>query len=125
MFDERAVDVGEKMVDADDRLAKRSRKAFRIGVADEQGGNQARIACDGDGVQFAKLDIRFMHGGSDDGIDIFKMFARSQFGDDAAISRMERDLGGYDGRQDRVAVFDDGCGGFVAAAFDAENYHDG
>ena len=77
------------------------------------------------GIQFVKFDIRLMHSGIDDRIDILKMFTCSKFWDNAAISCMQGNLGGYDGRQDGVAVFDDGCGGFVAAAFDTENYHDG
>lgn len=49
------------------------------------------------------------------------MFARGEFGDDAAEVGMERDLAGDDVREGLGAASDDGGGGLIAGGLDAED----
>ena len=59
----------------------------------------------------------------DDWHDGFNVGASGNFWDDTAISRVNIDLRNDYVRQNMTAVFNDGSGGFVARAFDAQNFH--
>ena len=61
-----------------------------------------------------------MHGFADDGGDGAEVLAACQLRDDAAVVGVD-ELRGYDVGKDFCAVADDGGGGLVAGAFDAEN----
>ena len=68
-----------------------------------------------------QADAGFGDGGADDGDDVAEVLAGGELGDDAAVVGVEGDLGGDDVREDFGAVADDGGGGLVAGAFDAED----
>ena len=61
---------------------------------------------------------------ADDGEDGFDVRTGSYFGDDATVGSVDVYLGNDDIGKDFDAVFYDGGGGFVAAGFDAEDFHD-
>ena len=61
------------------------------------------------------------HGFADDGDDIAEMLAGGEFGDDTTVVGVERHLRSDHVRESFAARADDGSGGFVAGAFDAEN----
>ena len=70
MLEERAVDVSEEMVDADDGLAGGGGESLGVGVADEERGDETGVAGDGDGVDVVEGGVGLGEGLVDDGADV-------------------------------------------------------
>ncbi len=111
-----------EVVDGDEGLVEAEGEGFGVGDADEEGAGEAGAVGDGDGVEVAAVgDAGSAHGGADDGDDVAEVLAGGEFGDDAAVVGVDGDLRGDDVREDFAAGADDGGGGLVAGAFDAED----
>ena len=108
------------MVDGNEGDAGAEGEGLGEGDADEERSGEAGAFGDGDGFEIAVLDACPVHGFADDGEDGAEMLAGGQFGDDAAVVGMD-ELRGDDVGECVAAAADDGCRGFVAGAFDAEN----
>ena len=102
-------------------LFERQGESFAVGDADEERADEAGALSDGDGVEIGERDFRLLERFADDRDDLAEMFAGGELGDDAAVFAMDVDLRGDDAGENAAAVGDDGCGGFVAGRFDAEN----
>ena len=123
---EDGVDVAFEVVDGDQRLVEAEGEGFGVGDADEQCAGEAGAFGDGDGVEVGEGDgwpaARWRgHGFADDGDDVAEVLAGGEFGDDAAVVGVERHLRGDDVGEGGGAGADDGGGGLVAGAFDAED----
>ncbi len=122
-IEEGRFDVAVKMVDSDQRNAVSEAESLRVGKADEQAADQARALRGGDGVEV--LIVEAGHGFADHGDDGAQVFAASQFRHDAAILRMDVQLGSYAGRKNSFAVFrsnfQNGRGRFVAGRLNAQD----
>jgi hypothetical protein len=120
-FEEDGVDVAFKMIYRDERFVESLRERFGVGDADEERADEARTLGDADGVDVVECEIGFGEGFANDGDDLAKVFARGEFGDDAAVLAVDVDLRGDDAGENFAAVGDDGGSGFVAGGFDAED----
>ena len=69
----------------------------------------------------AKVTPASRDGGADDGDDGAEVLAGGELGDDAAVVGVDGDLRGDDVGEGFAAGADDGGGGLVAGAFDAED----
>ena len=67
MVNEGAVDVGDEVVDADQRDLFGGGDALGVGVADEQRRDEPGIAGDGDGVNLVEVKAGFFEGCVNDG----------------------------------------------------------
>ena len=114
------MDVAFEVVDTDERKVGAEGQGLGEGDADQQSSGEAWAFGDGDGFEIAVADTGLVHGFADDGEDGAEVFAGGQFGDDAAVVGMD-ELRGDDVGECVAAAADDGCRGFVAGAFDAEN----
>ncbi len=117
---EDGVDVAFEVVDGDEGEVGSEGEGFGEADADEERAGEARAFGDGDGGEVGVLDARALHGFADDGDDGAEVFARGEFGDDAAVVAVDELRGDHVG-EDFVAVADDGGGGLVAGAFDTED----
>lgn len=78
---------------------------------------------DGDSIKIFDCKISVDEALINDRHNGFDVGASGDFRNDATIGGVDIDLGNYDVRQNMTAVFDDGSGGFVAGALDAQNFH--
>ena len=113
-------DVRLDVMDGHQRLPVHPGPTLGRGDTHEQRPDQARLGGDGDGI-----DVRRAHAGLvkrlvDDRQDLLEVGAAGELGDDAAVERVHGRLAVDDGGEDVSAAADDGCCGFVAGAFDAE-----
>ena len=72
-------------------------------------------------VSYTHLDRSLGHGGVDDGDDVAQVLARGEFGDNAAVVGVERDLRRDDVGEDLAAAAHHRRGGLIAGTFNAEN----
>src|ERR1700759_3790707 len=121
MLQQHSVDVAFKVVDGDERLAEGPGQGLGVADADEQGAGEAGAFGDGDGVDFRHGDAGFAEGGIDDRDDGAEVLAGGELGDDAAVGGVDGDLGGDDVGELAAATLDDGGGGLVEGAFEAQN----
>ena len=121
LFEEDGVDVSFEVVDGDEGLREREGERLGVAEADQERTGESRAAGDGNGVEVAERDARLSERGAGDGDDVAEMFAAGEFGNYAAVGRMGDDLRGDNRRERTRAALDDGGGGFVAGAFDAED----
>jgi hypothetical protein len=115
------MDVAFEVVDRDERFVEREGEGFGVEDADEQRAGQAGAFGDGDGVEVGEADVGFGDGLADDRDEVAQVLARGEFGNDPAVVGVECDLRGDHVRQDDRPMAQDGCGGFVATAFDSED----
>lgn len=94
---------------------------FAVGDTDEERAYQSGALGNADGVKVGEIQIGLCKGFADDRDDLAKVFARGEFGDNAAVFAMDVDLRSDYAGKDFAAVGDDGCGGFVAGRFDAKD----
>ncbi len=120
-FEEDGVDVAFEMIYRDQRLVERLGQRFGVSDADEERADEAGALGHSDGVDVLEPKIRFCKSFADDRHDLAKVFARREFGNNAAVLTVNIDLGGDDGGEDFAAVGDDGCSGFIARRLDAED----
>jgi|ERR1700722_5027024 len=115
------VDMAFEMIDRDEWFGERIGQGLRVKDADQQRSGQAWTLGYGDGIEFFEGDARLLQRGAYHRHEVTEMFARGEFGDDAAIPRVQRNLAGDDIRQDFRARTHNGRRGFIATAFDAED----
>ena len=108
------------MVDGDERLVGGEGEGLGEGDADEERAGEAGAFGDGDGFEVFVLNASAVHGFADDRRDGAEVLAGGQLRDDAAVVGVDELAGDYV-REDFAAVANDGRGGLVAGAFDAEN----
>ena len=120
-FQEDGVDVAFEVVDSDEGLVEGEGEGFGVEDADEERAGEAGAFGDGDSVEIGEGDAGLGDGLADDGDDVAQVLARGELGDDSAVGGVKGDLGGDDVREDLGAGADDGGGGLVATAFDAED----
>jgi hypothetical protein len=120
LLHEDRVDVAFQMIDGDERLAGGECERPGVGDADEEGTGEAGTFGDGDGVEIGEASVCLRECGADYGYDVAEMLAGGEFGDDAAVIGVERDLRGDYAGEDFAGSADDGGGGLVAGAFDAQ-----
>ncbi len=77
------------VVNGEKRFCSAKREAFSEGGADEQGGSEARACSGGDGIEFGKIEARFLHGAVDDCWRTGEMVARGDFRNHAAELGMD------------------------------------
>ena len=82
------------MMNAEERLAQSIGKGLPGFETDEQRRGQARALRGGDSIQLARGDSCFGQCGGGHREEVAQMFAGGQFGNDAAIFRVEFDLRG-------------------------------
>ena len=102
LFEQHGVDVAFEMIDRDQRLVEREGQSLGIADADQQCSREAGALRDRDGVDGIVGVPGFGQRLADHRHDGAQMLARSQFGHNASIGLMGRDLRGDDIR-DRVA----------------------
>ena len=102
------------VVDADDGFARSEGDGFGEVDADQQGTDQAWALRDGDAIKFRVSHSGCFQSFINDARDLFQMFARSQFGDYAAVFFVSGYLRIDDVGQDSRAVSNHGGGGFIA-----------
>lgn len=95
----------------------------RLGIsdADEQRADEAGALRNADGVDVVKLEVRFGERFAHNGDDLPKVFARGEFGNDAAILPMDINLRRDDAGKDFAAVGNNGRSRFVAGRFNAKD----
>ena len=118
---EDGMNMAFKMVYGDQRLAQSERQRLGVQDADQQCSGQAWALSYRYRIEILEGDTGLGHSGAHHRDQVAEMFARGEFGDDAAISRMQFDLAGNHVGQDLLARTHDGGRGFVAAAFDPED----
>ncbi len=111
-----------EMVHADDREVARPRERARRLDAGEKRADEPGALGHGDRVDGFQPSRR-LDGFPDDGEDRAEVRARGQLGDDAAIGRVEGDLGGDHVRQHVAFGRDDRRGGLVTGRLDAQYSH--
>ncbi len=85
---EDSMDMTFQMVYRDKRLAQTERKGLGVKNAYQQRTGQSWAFGHSYGVEFFEGDAALSHRGSNDRDQVSEMFARGEFGDDAAIYRM-------------------------------------
>jgi hypothetical protein len=121
-FEEDGVDVAFEVVDGDERFVECGGESFGVGDADEKCADEAGALGDGDSVKVVVGEVSLGERFADYRDNLAEVFARSQFGDDAAVFLVNIDLRGDHVGEDVEAVGDDGGGGFVAGGFDGEDF---
>src|SRR5258706_4585041 len=111
------------VVHADQRFGQGPGEGLGGGYADEETADQAGAVSDGDGVDVIDIAVCGGQRLAQDGEDVFDVGAAGDLGDYASVLGVEFDLAGDDVGAHDAAVFDDGCAGFVAGGFDAEDAH--
>jgi hypothetical protein len=111
------VDMAFDVVHAHDRLAERVGEAFGEVDADEERADEARPLRDGEVVNLTCLHAGLGEGCGDDLFDLFEVFARGNFGDDAAEALVRGDLRVDHARAHAPPVFDDRRRRLVARCF--------
>ena len=111
------VDMAFKMVDRDERFCESVGQAFRIKNSHQQGSGQAWTLRDGDSGKIFKGNSSLFHRGPHHRNEIAQMFTRGEFGDDASVGRVQRDLAGDHVRKHFRPGTDDGRRSLVATAF--------
>src|SRR5581483_9973678 len=121
LLEKNGVDVTFKVIDGDERLVESKGKSLGVADADQQRAGESGTLRDResiDGLVGSRgVGESFAHNGNDG----LKVFARSELGNDSAIRLVRGDLREDDVGDDLLAGADDGGGGFVAGAFNAEN----
>src|SRR6266568_1881365 len=115
------MDVAFEVVDGDEGQALCEGESLGVGDADEQGSGETGAGGDGDGVQVAEGHVSLGKCGADNGNDGAEMLAAGEFGDHSAVACVSGDLRSDHGGEGACSAFDDGCGGFIAGGFDAED----
>jgi len=114
-----------QVVDADQRQPLPEGQPFGEVDADEQAAGQAGAARHGDGVEGVVAEGGFLHRLADDRADDLDVGAGGDLREDAAVRRMQVNLGGDDIGDDVPPVADDGGSGLVATGFDAQDQRHG
>ena len=110
------------MIDADERFVQRKRQRLRRLETNQQRDAQTRPLRGRDGVKLLCGNFGLTQSRLRDGQKIFQMFPRREFGNDAAVFRVEFYLRRNHIRQD-TAIAHDGGAGFITGSFDAEYKH--
>jgi hypothetical protein len=100
---------------------RRECEAFCRLDPDQEGPDETRAMGHRDGIDVAKLAVRTAQRFADDRADRPEVVPRSDFGDDAAVRRVDRDLTVDDVRSHVPSRGNDGRAGLVAGRFDAED----
>src|ERR1051326_3592533 len=109
------------MVHADEGFAKRVSHRLRVRNADEQRADEAWANRHCETVNVFVRDTGAFERFVDDGNNLVEMFARCEFGNDAAEAFVNRNLRRDYGRQDLAAVAHERGRSFVTGGFDTEN----
>ena len=110
-----------EMIHRDQRLAESKGKCLGVQNADQQRAGQTWSLRHGHGIEVVEADARLLHRRPDDRDDVAEMFARGQFGDDAAIRSVQCDLAGNHIPEHIASYAHYGRRSLVATAFDTEN----
>lgn len=97
------------------------RERLAIRDADKKRADQAGALCDSHRVEVGKIEPCLQERFANDGNDLAQMFARGEFGHDAAIFAVNVNLRGDHAGQDFAAVRDNRGGSFIARRLDAQD----
>src|SRR4051812_12995995 len=101
------VDVAFDVVDGDEGDAGGEAERLGVGDADEEGAHEAGADGDGDGGEVGEAGGGAVEGFADDGDDGAEVLAAGELGDDSTVAAVRVHLGGDDGGEDGLTVFDD------------------
>ena len=121
LFQEGTVEMALKMIDSDDGFPAGGGQPFGVGIADQQGGNQARMAGDGHAIQCLHVKTAFPKRGGDDGLDVLEMLSCRQFRNHPAVCGVELDLAADDAGKHFVPIPHNGGGGFIATTLNPQD----
>ena len=112
-----------EMVNADDGLAERARERARHARSDEQRAGKARALRVGNAIEIVQSQVRLRKNPLGERHDAPNVIARREFGHDAAVRLMHRDLRMERMRQQTARAVVHGNAGFVAGSLEAEDTH--
>lgn len=92
--------------------------------ADEERAEKTGGVGDGDSIDIGDLELGFFKRLVDDGEDSLDVRASGDFGDYAAVSLVNIDLGNYDVAQNMGTILNDGSRSFITTGLDAEDFHE-
>jgi hypothetical protein len=115
------MDVTLQVVDRDERLAERIGQGLGVADADQQGSREARALGYGDGIEVCHGHAGLTYGRLNHRHNGAEVLAGGELRDDAAVGRVDRDLGGHYVGESAGAAGHHGGGGLVAGALDPED----
>jgi hypothetical protein len=121
LFEQDGMDVTLKVIDGDEGLVDGKADGFRETQSDEEGAREPWTLGDGDGVYGFIRSVSLFQRRTNHRNTIAQMFARGEFGHNAFVGLVRGELRENDVGDDLFAGTNDGGGGFVARALDAED----
>lgn len=117
------VDVGLEMVNGVKGFVPENGEHAGGQGADEEGTQETRGVGNGNVIDIVLSEMSVGESLMDDGKDGFEMGTGGDFGDYTTISGKNINLRNDDIADDHGVVANDGGSGFVAGAFDSEDFH--
>jgi hypothetical protein len=109
--------VAFEVVNAEKWLLVQESQCFSRCQTNEQGTNQTGSTGSGNAVDRWPINLGLLEGFIDGQVNSFKVLARGDFGHNAAVALMGRDLRGHY-TAENLSVLHDRHGGFITACFD-------